>query len=114
MERDEFDDLAWPNIAAALRLSGRELEITRCLVEEDLESAIGERLGMSRHAAYDHLQRVYRKVGVNSRLELIVKVFSIHLLAAARAIDERAGVLSAETSARAEPIAMIDARKRLA
>ncbi len=114
MERDEFDDLAWPSVAAALGLSPRELEITRCLVTDVVESAIGERLGMSRHAAYDHLEGIYRKVGVNSRLELIVKVFSIHLLVAARAVDERAGLLTSETPARVEPIAMVGARKRLA
>jgi DNA-binding CsgD family transcriptional regulator len=113
MARDEFDDLAWPSVAAALGLSPRELEITRCLVSDVVESAIGERLGLSRHAAYDHLQRVYRKVGVNSRLELIVKVFSIHLLVAARAVDERAGLLGAEAHETGEPIAVV-ARKRLA
>jgi DNA-binding CsgD family transcriptional regulator len=94
MERDMFDDLAWPSIAVTLRLSARELAMTRCLVTDDAESAIAERLGISRQAFQDHLERVYRKVGVNSRLGLIAKVFSSHLLVAARAVDERAQILT--------------------
>jgi DNA-binding CsgD family transcriptional regulator len=89
MERDTFDDLAWPSIAAALGLSARELDIAHCLVTDARESAIAEQL-----------ERLYRKVGVNNRLELIAKVFSIHLHVAARAVDERARGLTAETTER--------------
>jgi DNA-binding CsgD family transcriptional regulator len=100
MERDTFDDLAWPSIAAALGLSARELDIAHCLVTDARESAIAEHLGIARDAVSDQLERLYRKVGVNNRLELIAKVFSIHLHVAARAVDERARGLTAETTER--------------
>ncbi|MFA7237451.1 MAG: helix-turn-helix transcriptional regulator [Phycisphaeraceae bacterium] len=67
-------DRAWGEVGRSLRLSGRELEIARCVFDDCKELMIAGRLGISPHTVRTHLERVYRKLGVNSRVELVVKV----------------------------------------
>lgn len=52
-------------------LSDRELEVVRSLAEGLTNREIGERLGLSRHTVKNYLFRVFDKVGVSSRMELL-------------------------------------------
>jgi DNA-binding CsgD family transcriptional regulator len=52
-------------------LSKRELEVVRSLAEGLTNREIGERLGLSQHTIKNYLFRVYDKLGVSSRLELL-------------------------------------------
>ena len=52
-------------------LSDRELEVVRALAEGLTNREIGERLGLSRHTVKNYLFRVFDKVGVSSRMELL-------------------------------------------
>jgi len=52
-------------------LSKREMDVVRNLAEGLTNREIGERLGLSQHTIKNYLFRVYDKLGVSSRLELL-------------------------------------------
>ena len=52
-------------------LSKRELEVVRCLAEGLTNREIAERLGLSQHTIKNYLFRVFDKLGVSSRMELL-------------------------------------------
>jgi DNA-binding CsgD family transcriptional regulator len=52
-------------------LSRRELEVVRCLAEGLSNREIAKRLGLSQHTIKNYLFRVFDKLGVSSRLELL-------------------------------------------
>jgi len=55
----------------AYRLSARERELVNLIVQGFDTGAIAERLLISRYTVQDHLKSIFRKVGANSRLELL-------------------------------------------
>ncbi len=55
-----------------LGLSEREIEVVRLLADSLSNSAIAERLYLSPNTVRNHVQRISRKLGVNSRLEIVV------------------------------------------
>src|SRR5437868_6136319 len=52
-------------------LSQREMEVVRCLAEGLTNREIANRLGLSQHTIKNYLFRIYDKLGVSSRLELL-------------------------------------------
>ena len=52
-------------------LSKRELEVVRCLAEGLTNREIADRLSLSRHTIKNYLFRVFDKLGVSSRIELL-------------------------------------------
>ena len=57
-------------------LSKRELEVVRCLSEGLTNREIAGRLGLSQHTIKNYLFRVFDKLGVSSRLELLFMTLS--------------------------------------
>jgi DNA-binding NarL/FixJ family response regulator len=82
--RDLFLDHEWLRIAAALNLTRRQLEIVRCLFDNDVQSGIAQRLGVSEHTVHTHVERLYRKLGVSSRCELLIRLFREYLAVCSR------------------------------
>jgi len=74
-----FSDDAWRHLARVLRLSGRELEILQAVFDDQKESTIAADLGISTHTVHTHLERLYRKLRVSSRVALVVRVIAEHL-----------------------------------
>lgn len=56
-------------------LSPREQEIVQCVAHGDSDREIGRRLGISHWTVGTHLRRIYAKLGVNSRAEMVAAVF---------------------------------------
>jgi two-component system, NarL family, nitrate/nitrite response regulator NarL len=69
-------------------LSKREMEVVRCLADGLTNREIADRLGLSQHTIKNYLFRVFDKLGVSSRMELLFLTLmppgSPHLGAAAK------------------------------
>jgi DNA-binding CsgD family transcriptional regulator len=66
----------WVALVRHLALSRREAEIVeRILRLDDDELAIAEHLNISSHTVHTHLERLYRKLDVSSRSQLVTRIF---------------------------------------
>lgn len=76
-----FSDKAWSAIQESLKLSAREIEITRYIFADCQEKAIAEQLSLSPHTVRTYCERLYRKLNVNSRVEMVVTIMDqfLHL-----------------------------------
>jgi len=72
----------WPSLAEALGLSPRELQVVKGVFQDHKEESIAADLGISPHTVSTYLQRVYAKLRVGSRPQLIVRVVAEYLRAA--------------------------------
>ena len=52
-------------------LSSREADVVRCVVEGLTNREIAEHLGLSQHTIKNHLFRIFDKLGVSNRIELL-------------------------------------------
>ena len=66
----------WRSLAAVLGLSARESGVVRAVFDGASEKRIAERFGLSPHTVHTYLWRIYRKLQVQSREELLVRVFA--------------------------------------
>jgi DNA-binding CsgD family transcriptional regulator len=69
----------WAAISKSLGLSPREFELTQAVVDDMTESDMARELGISTHTVHTFLKRLYRKLGVASRVQLVVRVFAEHI-----------------------------------
>ena len=74
--REIFTTPTWDSLAESLSLSGRELEIIQAVFDDENERQIAARLGISRHTVHTHLERLYRKLSISSRVQLVIRVFN--------------------------------------
>ena len=77
--RELFSQEQWWALASSLKLSTREFQIVQHLFDDETEASIAEQLEISSHTVHTYFERLYRKLGVCSRGELMVRVFSEHL-----------------------------------
>lgn len=66
----------WSKIAVALHLSGREVEIVRLICAGHKEVTIAHWLSISPHTVHSHVKGIHRKLGVNDRVGLVVRILS--------------------------------------
>ena len=66
----------WHSLATALALSPRECGIVRSVFDGASEKDTARDLGLSPHTVHTYLWRIYRKLHVQSREELLVRVFA--------------------------------------
>jgi DNA-binding NarL/FixJ family response regulator len=69
----------WKIIAQSLHISNRELQIIQGIFDDRKEFAIADELKISMHTVHTHLERLYRKLGVSSRVGLILCILSEYL-----------------------------------
>lgn len=74
-----FSQEVWFFIARRLSLSERELQIIQGVFDDKHESMIAQELGISPHTVHTHVERLYHKLAVNSRVELVVRLVACHL-----------------------------------
>ncbi len=70
---------SWDRVCGQLRLSPRELQIVKGVFEDHKEDCIASDLGISPHTVNTYIQRVYAKLRVSSRAQLIVRVVAEYL-----------------------------------
>jgi DNA-binding CsgD family transcriptional regulator len=74
-----LDKQALDLLRARLRLSRREGQIVECMFRDAKESTIARRLDMSPHTLRTHIERLYRKLRVNNRMELVIRLYESFL-----------------------------------
>lgn len=67
-----------PIIIEAYSLTPRERDVVGALARGDSTSEIATRLFLSPHTVRDHMKKVFEKVEVSSRAELVAKLFAEH------------------------------------
>lgn len=65
---------SWATVAHALKVSAREWQVIALILEDHKESAIAVKLAISAHTVHVYLRRVFHKLHVNSRAQLVLKV----------------------------------------
>jgi DNA-binding CsgD family transcriptional regulator len=80
-----------------LRLSGRELQIVRGVFDNHKETAIAADLGIAARTVNTHMERLYRKLTVTTRVALVLRVMKEVLKSKANPEAGRRIVLPAKT-----------------
>ncbi|PWU08302.1 MAG: hypothetical protein C5B50_29940 [Verrucomicrobia bacterium] len=69
-----FSESAWSDIARSLNLSARELQITKAVFDDRTEFAIAAQLQISPHTVHTYFDRLYQKLAVKNRIQLVMRV----------------------------------------
>jgi DNA-binding CsgD family transcriptional regulator len=69
----------WLRIANRLAFSEREFQIVRLVFEDEHERTIATLLGISLNTVHTHLKHLYWKLGVKSRVGLVLRVVREYL-----------------------------------
>jgi DNA-binding NarL/FixJ family response regulator len=70
---------AWEVLRVQLQLSPREMQIAQGVFDSQKERCIAFELGISPHTVNTYLQRMYRKMGVSNRTQLVLHVLAAHM-----------------------------------
>ncbi len=69
-----LNEHAWLEIARTLGLTQRELQIVQGVFDNLPKAGIAERLGISVHTVHTHLNRLFKKLTVNTRTDLVLRI----------------------------------------
>jgi DNA-binding CsgD family transcriptional regulator len=72
-------DAVWRELSAIHHLSPRETQIVHLVVCNENEKTIAELLQISPHTVHSHLERIYRKLEVRSRSEVVARLFATYV-----------------------------------
>ena len=67
---------AWNEIARSLQLSRRQIQIIRAVFDDDKEATMAAALDISTHTVHTHLERIYRRLLVHDRVELVLLILA--------------------------------------
>ncbi len=71
-----FNERVWRKIARSLDLSGRELQVVRGVFDNHAELTIAAGLAISSHTVHTHIKRLYQKLAVTNRAQLVLRVIN--------------------------------------
>ena len=69
-----LSEQAWTEIARTLSLTQRELQIVQGVFDNLPEAGTAGRLRISEHTVHTHLNRLFKKLNVTTRTELILRI----------------------------------------
>ena len=69
-----LSELAWLEIAKALGLTKRELQIVQGVFDNLPKAGIAKRFQISDHTVHTHLNRLFKKIAVTTRTELVLRI----------------------------------------
>ena len=73
-----LSDDQWKDVIGYFRLSGRESQVVQRMFEGKKQVAIADELGISSHTVHTHIERIYVKLGVHDRCEMVLRVFGAY------------------------------------
>ena len=65
---------AWLEIARALEITKRELQIVQAVFDNQHEAEIATKFEISPHTVHMHLNNLFKKLNVTSRTELVLRI----------------------------------------
>lgn len=71
-----IEEELWPQVAASLRLTAQQRRVVELLLTGKRDKQIASELGIAFATVRTHLDRIFARVGVADRVELILKVFA--------------------------------------
>ena len=71
-----FTESEWADLTRSLSLSPRQSDIVKCLFRGCGDKQTARRLGISVNTVRDYMGRMFLKLGVEDRVELILRVVS--------------------------------------
>jgi DNA-binding CsgD family transcriptional regulator len=74
--RSLFCPAEWTEISESLELTRRECEVVLAVLDDQSDSDIAQELGISANTVHSHIRRVYGKLGVSSRTQLVARVLA--------------------------------------
>ena len=69
-----LSDHAWSEIAKALGITKREMQIIQGVFDNHTQQGIASRLNMNEHTAHTHLNRLFKKLNITTRTELVLRI----------------------------------------
>jgi DNA-binding CsgD family transcriptional regulator len=69
-----LSDHAWSEIAKALRITTREVQIIQGVFDNLTQKGIASRLDMKEHTAHTHLNRLFKKLNTTTRTALVLRI----------------------------------------
>ncbi len=94
----------WEAIAFSLDLSHQQERIVRSIVDGLHEREIGQEMRISTYTVHSHVVRMYQKIGVASRTELMVRILLVVVAQGFRSNRARSKAEKhLDSEARAEP-----------
>jgi len=69
-----LSDHAWLEIGRTLGIPKRQLQIVQAVFDNQHEAEIAKRFKLSPHTVHMHLNRLFKKLNVTSRAELVLRI----------------------------------------
>ena len=69
-----LSDRAWHEIGRTLDITKRELQIVQSVFDNKHETDIAKRFTISPHTVHMHMNRLFKKLNVTSRTELVLRI----------------------------------------
>lgn len=73
-----FCPAEWARIAESLELTKRESDVVAAVLDDLSDSGIAQELGISANTVHSHIRRVYGKLGISSRAQLVARVLAAY------------------------------------
>jgi DNA-binding CsgD family transcriptional regulator len=71
---------SWQSIVRSLGLSEREAQVASLILADgSCESAMAASLSISPHTVHTHLERIYRKLRVTNRCQVVSRIFQLYV-----------------------------------
>ena len=71
---------SWQSIVRSLGLSDREAQVAGLILgDANCESEMAASLSISPHTVHTHLERIYRKLRVTSRSQVVSRIFQLYV-----------------------------------
>ncbi len=90
-----LSDEQWSSIAQTLNITPREQQVIRGIFDGLNEALIADELKISTHTVHTHLDRLYRKLNVSCRCNLVIRIFAEYIALYPNNAQERSAGLCA-------------------